>query len=173
MDRDGVIIENLPNYVRSWEEVKLIPGALEAISRLDTNRFRVVIVTNQSAVGRGIISIETAHEINKRLIAEIQQAGGHVDGVYMCPHSPEALCQCRKPLPGLILTAAQELDIDLSTSYMIGDALTDLAAGKAAGIPNLILVQTGRGKDQLVLPRAIELQPFVLSQDLPAAILNL
>jgi D-glycero-D-manno-heptose 1,7-bisphosphate phosphatase len=148
LDRDGVIIQNQPNYIRDWSEVQFFSQALEALAWLSTTSFKVVIITNQSVVGRGIVSLQAAEEINRRVVQEIQRAGGRIDGVFMCPHAPEDGCECRKPRPGLLRQAAQALSIDLPRSMIIGDALADLQAGQAAGTQRLVLVRTGRGADQ-------------------------
>lgn len=155
IDRDGVIIENRALYVRTWDDVEIFPQALAALALPALARYRVVIVTNQAGIGKGLIPLETAHEINRRLVEIIRRAGGRVDGVYMCPHAPGDGCACRKPQPGLILQAAGELDLDLGQSILIGDALSDVQAGHAAGIPTTILVRTGRGAEQerLIDPR--------------------
>jgi D-glycero-D-manno-heptose 1,7-bisphosphate phosphatase len=173
LDRDGVIIENCSNYVRSWADVEVFPQALEALAAVRHSPYRIVLVTNQSAVGRGHISIETAEAINDRLLALIREAGGRVDAVYMCPHGPDDGCDCRKPRPGLLLRAAEELDLDLSRSVMIGDALTDVQAGQSAGVRQAILLRTGRGGDQERLPAAGNLPPFVVYDTLADALDNL
>ena len=160
LDRDGVIIENHPNYVRSWDQVFIYPQAITALKEIRESNYKIVIVTNQSAVGRNLISITTANEINNRLVSEIENNGGRIDGMFMCPHAPENGCYCRKPNPGLIFSAAYTLSIDLSRSVMIGDALTDLIAGQSAGIKQTILVLTGRGSKQLGLPEMNNLKPF-------------
>jgi D-glycero-D-manno-heptose 1,7-bisphosphate phosphatase len=157
LDRDGVIIENRSNYVREWGDVELIPSAVQALAQYSSSPFRFVLVTNQSAVGRGIISMSTAQAINERIVAELKKNGCCIDGVFMCPHKPEDNCTCRKPKPGLLLQAANLLSIDLSKSLMIGDAWTDLQAGFAVGIPTLSLVLTGRGEEQLKLKSPSEL----------------
>ena len=149
LDRDGVLIENRPDYVRVWSQVKIIPEAIRALSLAPIKKYKVVIVTNQSGVGRGLISLETAHEINQRLIKLIRDQGGQIDGVYMCPHKPEDGCSCRKPLPGLLLQAAKDLSLDLQRSWMIGDAWSDVQAGEAAGMRGTVLLRTGRGVEQL------------------------
>jgi D-glycero-D-manno-heptose 1,7-bisphosphate phosphatase len=149
LDRDGVIIQNREAYVRCWEDVEFLPETLWALGLLSQSTYKIIIITNQSAIGRGIITPLQAAEINTRIVQKIVGAGGHVDGLYVCPHTPEDHCQCRKPLPGLILQAAKDLSIDLNSSFMIGDALTDIQAGQAAGIPTNILVKTGRGQEQL------------------------
>jgi D-glycero-D-manno-heptose 1,7-bisphosphate phosphatase len=159
LDRDGVIIENRPDYVRSWSDVVIFPHALDAMARLNSSPSKIIIVTNQSAVGRGLIPLSDAYEINTRLIAQIERAGGRVDGVWMCPHAPEDECDCRKPRPGLLLQAAATHSIDLNHSILIGDALSDLEAGRSAGIPLNILVRTGRGADQEKLA-----SPFLLNK---------
>ena len=152
LDRDGVIIENCSNYVRSWADVELFPQALAALAAWRDSPYRIILVTNQSAVGRGHISRATAEAINDQLLDVIRDAGGRVDAVFMCPHGPDDGCDCRKPRPGLLLQAAAALDIDLSRSVMIGDALSDVAAGRAAGVSQAILLRTGRGRDQEQLP---------------------
>ncbi len=153
LDRDGVLIENRPAYVRDWSQVEVLPEAISALSNSAIKSYKVVIVTNQSAVGRGLMSLKTANEINEQLVNLIHRQGGKLDAVYMCPHSPEENCPCRKPKPGLLLQAASDLLLDLSRSWMIGDAWSDLQAGQTAGVRQSILVTTGRGKEQLLLPR--------------------
>jgi len=150
LDRDGVIIENRSDYVKSWEEVRLLPGAFEALRRLSRSEYALVLVTNQSAIGRGIISLEQAVEINARVIAEIEAQGGRIKASYLCPHRPEERCDCRKPVPGMLLRAAEELGLDLERSYAIGDAVSDIEAARAAGVRG-ILVLTGRGSEQKAL----------------------
>lgn len=170
LDRDGVIIENRPNYVRSWADVTLYPQALSVLAQLHELPYKLVIVTNQSVVGRGGISLAAAQEINERLVDTIVEAGGRIDGVFMCPHTPQDNCECRKPRPGLLFQAAQALAIDLSSSWMIGDALTDVMAGKAAGVRRTALVLTGRGEAQAEQPEADRISPFSIYEDLSAAL---
>ena len=150
LDRDGVLIENRSDYVLNWSQVRVLPEAIHALSVAAIRDYKIVIVTNQSAVGRGLISLETAADINNRLVSLIHHHGGHVDAVYMCPHKPEEDCPCRKPKPGLLLRAAQELSLDLQRSWMIGDAWSDVWAGHSAGVRQSILLTTGRGREQLL-----------------------
>jgi D-glycero-D-manno-heptose 1,7-bisphosphate phosphatase len=147
LDRDGVLNENRADYVRNWSQVKIIPDAVRALRFPALQDYKIVIVTNQSAVGRGLISLETAQEINSRLVERLRAEGGRVDAVYMCPHAPSDDCLCRKPKPGLLLQAATELSLDLPRSWMIGDAWSDLQAGQLAGVRHSILVRTGRGTE--------------------------
>lgn len=160
LDRDGVVIENVATYVRAWTDVAILPGVLSALARLSQTPYKIVIITNQSVVGRGIISLEAAREINHRLLKVIHDAGGRVDDLFMCPHAPQDGCACRKPQPGLILQAVSSLSIDLNRSILVGDALTDIQAGQNAGVSTNVLVQTGRGAQQLLLPDAQLLAPF-------------
>jgi D-glycero-D-manno-heptose 1,7-bisphosphate phosphatase len=159
LDRDGVIIENRPDYVRGWQDVEIYPQALAALAALQASPYRIVIVTNQSAVGRGLVPLKTAEAINRKLVQAIQAAGGRVDAVFMCPHAPGDHCLCRKPKPGLLLQAAGRLSLDLSASVLVGDALTDVMAGRAAGVARSLLVLTGRGAEQARLPELAGLAP--------------
>ena len=170
LDRDGVIIENQANYVREWNDVSIYPQALSALKILSRSDLPVFIITNQSAIGRGIISLETARAINHRLLKIIHSAGGRIDDVFLCPHSPDNHCSCRKPQPGLLFNAAKKYQIDLQHSFLIGDALTDLKAGQSAGITKLSIVLTGRGKLQVNLPETEYLKPFYIFEDLLNAI---
>ncbi len=173
LDRDGVIIENRADYVRSWADVEIFPQAIVALAQIRNSPYKIILVTNQSAVGRGIITFETAQAINDRLVAEIEKGNGRVDAVYMCPHAPDIHCDCRKPQPGLLLKAAVDHALDLSRSIMIGDALTDLAAGQAAGVQQTILLRTGRGEIQSQLPQAQQYIPFAIYNTLADALTRL
>ena len=173
LDRDGVIIENRSDYVRSWADVEIFPQALTALAALRGNAYKMIIVTNQSPIGRGIVSRAQVDEINRRLIVEIEAAGGAVDGVYVCPHHPDEGCDCRKPQPGLLLQAAQEHDIDLERSLMIGDALSDLQAGLAAGLGQVALVRTGRGARQEKDLQAARMPRFPVYDTLSQALADL
>ena len=169
LDRDGVIIENRENYIRSWSDVVFIPDALTALHAAYTSPYKIILVTNQSAIGRGLITIEQAEEINQRVKAVVTKSGGRVDALFMCPHSPQDECICRKPHPGLLLQAAESLKLELSSSYMIGDALSDLLAGRAAGVRETMLLRTGRGQVQASLPEALLLKPFPIFDSLSEA----
>ena len=173
LDRDGVIIANRSDYVRSWTDVEIYPQALTTLAALRGKAYKIIIVTNQSPIGRGILSRTQVDEINRRLILEIEAAGGAVDGVYVCPHHPDDGCDCRKPQPGLLIQAAREHSIDLEESLMVGDALSDLQAGLAAGVGQVALVRTGRGARQEKDPQAAKMPPFRVYDTLSQALADM
>jgi histidinol-phosphate phosphatase family protein len=136
LDRDGTLIVDV-HYPHDPELVQLLPDAAHALRELQRD-WLLVIVSNQSGVGRGIIAPEQATAVHDRMVAWFAAEGVAFAGVYYCPHAPGARCDCRKPSPGLILDAALELDIDLTQSVMIGDRASDIEAGRAAGLAHLI-----------------------------------
>src|SRR5687768_2475771 len=114
LDRDGVINENVDgDYVRSWEALCILPGALDAIAELTRAGFPIVIVTNQQGVGKGLMAASVVEEIHRRLVSEIERAGGRVAAVRYCPHLEADRCGCRKPKPGMLVEVAAELGLDL------------------------------------------------------------
>ena len=169
LDRDGVIIENCTNYVRSWDDVEFFEDSLQTLTNYSDLPFLFILVTNQSVIGRGLEPFEKINGINSRIMQVIKEHGGRVDGVYICPHSPDDDCDCRKPNPGLLLQAAKEMDIDISNSIMVGDALTDLAAGEAAGVKQTILLKTGRGEAQSMLPEFSQYKSSLIYNNLAEA----
>ncbi|HRQ39067.1 MAG TPA: HAD family hydrolase [Chloroflexota bacterium] len=173
LDRDGVIIENKPDYVRRWGDVHFFPQALAALAQIKHTPYKVIVVTNQSAVGRGLMTLETAVSLNERIMAVVRQHDGRVDASYICPDAPGQETGCRKPLPGMLRQAAQEHRLDLSQSIMIGDALTDVQAGRAAGVRISALVCTGRGQVQANKPEALALAPLPIYADLHTAVTEL
>ena len=149
LDRDGVICENRSDHVKNWAEFQFLPGAKDSLAALSRLGLAVVVVTNQAVIGRGIVSVSMVDDIHRRMMAEVATFGGRIDRVVYCPHRPEENCGCRKPKAGMLLQVANEMGIDLSRSYMIGDAASDLLAGQCAGC-RTFMVLTGRGLQQLV-----------------------
>ncbi len=149
IDRDGVICHNRIDHVKSWEEFTFLPGSLKALAQLAPLDLYIVIITNQAIVNRHMVPAKIVENIHARMTAAIEAAGGRVDLVLYCPHRPDEHCACRKPQPGLLLMAAEELEVDLTQSYLIGDARTDMQAGRAVGC-HRYLVLTGRGRRQLI-----------------------
>ncbi len=148
LDRDGVLIENRDHYVRSWDDVAFFAHTFEAMRRAAAWPHAFVVVSNQAGVGKGLIDNAEAEAINLRVAATVVEQGGRIDRAYFCPHRADAGCDCRKPRPGMLLRAARELDLDLARSWMIGDNVTDMQAGSAAGT-RCMLVRTGLGEGQL------------------------
>jgi histidinol-phosphate phosphatase family protein len=131
VDRDGTLIADA-GYPRDPALVEPLPGAIEALRELQAH-FALVIISNQSGIGRGLITEAEARTVHDRVIEVFARAGVGFAGSYYCPHAPEASCPCRKPAPGLLIDAARELGLDLATSVMVGDKPSDIAAGRAAG----------------------------------------
>ena len=153
LDRDGVINRMRPDYVKRWEELELLPGAVEALARLSRAGCDVVVLTNQSAIGRGLTTRKQVEEIHRRLGAVVAQAGGRIQAFLLCPHTPVDGCACRKPAPGLLLRARDELGIDLARAVLVGDQLSDLEAARAAGCSAILVDPAGDRAAQAGLPR--------------------
>lgn len=141
LDRDGTIIENL-DYVHRLEDYKLIPNAIKGLNILKD--YELLIVTNQSGIGRGIYSVEDMHKFNKFLVKDLKKHNVNIKKIYYCPHNPEDNCDCRKPKTKLLKDAQAELEIDLKKSFLIGDTKTDIELGKNIGCKT-ILVLIGHG----------------------------
>ena len=139
IDRDGVINRDSDQYIKSVAEWEPLPGSLEAIAELTEAGFDVVVITNQSGVGRGLFTLETLAAIHAAMKAAVESAGGSLAGIYFCPHRPEDGCACRKPRPGLLLEAAADLGFDLATVAFIGDKQSDVDAAVAAGARPVIV----------------------------------
>ncbi|MFC1976024.1 D-glycero-beta-D-manno-heptose 1,7-bisphosphate 7-phosphatase, partial [Chloroflexota bacterium] len=165
LDRDGVICENRSDHVKSWQEFRFLPGAKESIAALSRLGLPIIVVTNQAAIGRNMVSAGVVEDIHRRMVAELAAYGGRIDRVIYCPHRPEDKCDCRKPEPGMLWQVAREMDIDLSRSYMIGDAATDLMAGQKVGCQTF-LVLTGRGFQQLLPTLRSVNEHFTISRNL-------
>ncbi|GGP27784.1 D,D-heptose 1,7-bisphosphate phosphatase [Silvimonas amylolytica] len=144
LDRDGVINEDDPGYIKSPEEWIPIPGSLEAMGELTRAGWSLVVATNQSGVARGYYTVETLNRIHARMYKAVNEAGGHIDAVFFCPHGPEDHCGCRKPLPGMILDIVRRYNIQPADCIMVGDSQRDLDCIVAAG-GRAILVRTGNG----------------------------
>jgi len=145
LDRDGVINYDSDDYIKTPEEWNPIPGSLEAIALFTTNGYKVIVITNQSGVGRGFYTKSTLAEMHKKMHRLAQEKGGEIDTIYVCPHTPDDLCLCRKPKPGLLTKFAKEKNTSLADSYFIGDKLADIQAAEAAGAKPM-LVKTGKGQ---------------------------
>lgn len=165
VDRDGVICENRPDHVRTWSEFQFVPGSVEALAALRRAGIPMFVVTNQSVIGRGMVNRRTLDQIHERMLDVFHGSGVVIESVLVCPHHPDDQCGCRKPEPGLLLGAAARYKVDLSRSFMIGDALTDIEAGARASCTT-ILVKTGRGADAAAAIEGSRYKPDFVADDL-------
>jgi D-glycero-D-manno-heptose 1,7-bisphosphate phosphatase len=168
LDRDGVINENRADHVKSWAEFRFLPGALAALRLLTQAEFRIFVVTNQAIVNRGVVAAHVIAEIHQHLQEQAAAQGATITAVRYCPHRPDERCSCRKPQPGMLQSLADEYGFDPHGAYLVGDALSDIAAGKALGCHN-VLVRTGRGSHELALMAADTPPPDYVANDLYAA----
>lgn len=169
VDRDGVLIANRDNdYVRAVNDIQIIPNSARAVQCLTNAGFIVVVVSNQAVVAKRLMTTRAVRSVHEQVIRCFAAANAELYASYLCTHAAEEGCMCRKPQPGMILWASRRLNIDLSRSYLIGDALSDVAAGEAAGVRSY-LVLTGRGAKQARMTDAAYPLADRIFQDLFAA----
>ena len=175
LDRDGTVNEDRNDFVKSADEWVPLPGALEAIARLNHAGWHTVIATNQSGLARGLLDMTALNAIHTRMNRELAALGGRIDAVFFCPHGPDDGCTCRKPLPGLFTMIGERYGLDLPEVPSVGDSLRDLQAGIAAGSPPH-LVRTGKAAalDDAALDAIVAQAPgTVVHADLAAFALHL
>ena len=143
LDRDGVINRKPPEgkYVTCWEEMQFLPGVPEAIALLREAGYDVFVVTNQRGVAKGLLTLDELESIHQRMCQRLAAAGASITKVFYCPHEEQPPCTCRKPAPGMLLTAARDHELDLAFSWMIGDSEIDVEAGKNAGCKTVRIVK--------------------------------
>ena len=144
LDRDGVINADSPEYIKSPEEWHALPGSIDAIARATRAGYTIAVASNQSGVGRGYFDIDTLSAIHDRMVETVEAAGGRIDLIVYCPHTPDEGCECRKPKAGLLRRIESELGATLAGSWMIGDSMKDIAAARAVDM-RPVLVRTGNG----------------------------
>lgn len=152
LDRDGTLIVE-KNYLHDPAEVVLETGVVEALARLRDADYHLIVVTNQSGVGRGYFTEADVHRVHDHIATLLRQHGITVAGWYMCPHAPDVACDCRKPRPGMALAAAADHGLDLAASFVIGDKMADVGLADAVGAKG-ILVTTGHGREAIAAARA-------------------
>jgi D-glycero-D-manno-heptose 1,7-bisphosphate phosphatase len=147
LDRDGVLNQEAPDlgYILQPDDFKWLPGALQALVVLSQTGVRISVATNQSAVGRGLMTAQQLQQVLDAMRAQAQAAGANISGVYFCPHAPEAHCDCRKPAPGLIRAAVLDSGVPAAQTLLVGDDVRDVKAAQAAGVA-AVLVRTGKGQ---------------------------
>ena len=170
LDRDGVINHDSSDYIKSWSEFHFLPGSIEAVKRLTLNGFLVFLITNQSAVSRGMISQKGLEYIHSRMMEEIEKGGGHIKDIFYCPHLPEDNCTCRKPEPGLIYMAQKAYNLDISSAVMVGDSSKDIECAVNAGCGMAVLVKTGNGNKAEENLKEKNIRPNFIANDLYHAV---
>jgi D-glycero-D-manno-heptose 1,7-bisphosphate phosphatase len=145
LDRDGVIFEKAPadQYITRWDEVHFLPRVAEGIVLLNRAGFRLIVVSNQRCIAKGLVTTAALQAMHGRMCQRLLRSGARIDAVYYCPHEKYPPCECRKPQPGMLLKAARIHGIDLGQSWMVGDSDSDVEAGKSAGCKTVRLVQPG------------------------------
>ena len=167
LDRDGVINQDSDEYIKTEDEWIPIPGSLESIARLNHAGIRVVVATNQSGIGRGLIAPEDLNRMHAKFQRSLARVGGHVDGIFFCPHTPEVKCACRKPATGLLRSISLRFGVSLVGTVFIGDSKSDVDAATAVrALP--ILVRTGKGLRTLAAHPELEGLPWF--EDLAEAV---
>lgn len=169
-DRDGVINRNYDgSYINSWKDFEFLPGAADALKKLAENNIRCAIVSNQSGVGKKIMTEEELYEVDRRMHEELRKKGCAVEKTYYCIHKPDEGCGCRKPMPGLLTNACREMNLNPADGFFIGDYFTDIEAGHSAGMKT-VLVKTGRGKEALLVRNEWKNEPDLIADNLEEAV---
>ncbi|ETF01328.1 D,D-heptose 1,7-bisphosphate phosphatase [Advenella kashmirensis W13003] len=161
LDRDGVINQDSPDFIKCADEWIPLPGSLEAIARLCRAGWKVVVATNQSGLGRGLFTPDDLTAIHQKMQQQLGQLGGHIDAIFMCPHLPDDGCTCRKPLPGMFTEILKRYDVPAHEVFSVGDSLRDITAAQAAGCRTW-LVETGNGQKTRKdpgLPESVSIRP--------------
>ena len=170
LDRDGVINVDSPDYIKSREEFHPIPGSIEAISRLTQRGVGVIVITNQSAINRGMVPLAELETMHRRMRQAVADSDGSLTDIFFCPHRPDEGCDCRKPKPGMILAARDRYGIDLSSAVMVGDSAKDIACARRAGVRYAVLVKTGNFAKAQQEMKALAVTPDQVAQDLYEAV---
>ena len=139
LDRDGVISQDSPDHIKSWDEFHFLPNVKDAIRLLTENGFHIIVITNQSVIARGMTSLEELEGMHSNMKKEVEESGGKIDYIYYCPHHPDDGCSCRKPQPGMLNKAIENHDVDPSCSFMVGDRMMDVEVGKKVGCKTIII----------------------------------
>lgn len=170
LGRDGVLNTYRDDHVKAPEEWLPLPGALEAVARLNHAGWHTVVATNQAGIGRGMIDMASVNAVHAHMNRQLMALGGRIDAVFFCPHTPEEGCDCRKPLPGMVLDIGRRYGADLADVPMVGDTLRDLQAAAAGGSPpHLVLTGRAAALDDAALAQTLAQVPSArVHQDLPA-----
>lgn len=165
LDRDGVINHDSDDFIKSPDEWQPIEGSMEAIANMYRAGYHIVIITNQSGVGRKLFSTDTLNLIHIKMLEHIRQHGGEIEAILFCPHAPDDNCECRKPKPDMFIEMAVRLNITLENTPAVGDSIRDLQAAIGAGATP-ILVKTGKGEKSLEALKKNALEDVLVFDDL-------
>jgi D-glycero-D-manno-heptose 1,7-bisphosphate phosphatase len=170
LGRDGILNAFRDDHVKEPDEWHPLPGALEAVARLNHHGWHTVVATNQSGIGRGMIDMASVNAVHARMNQRLQAVGGRLDAVFFCPHAPEDQCECRKPQAGMMLDIAHRYGINLASVPMVADTLRDLLAARAAGCqPHLVCSGRAAGLDAAQRDDIVRQVPGTeVHKDLPA-----
>ena len=169
LDRDGVINRDSPGYIKSWAEFEFLPGSLDALRLLNTQGFSTILVTNQSAVARNMLTREELEDMHRLMNDEILAAGGKIADIFYCPHMPGEGCDCRKPKPGMIHRAQSKYQIMIEDATMVGDSSKDILCARNAEVGRTLLVRTGNGLSAEAELSDMGITPDFIASDLLAA----
>lgn len=166
LDRDGVINRDpgMGGYVTGWTEFEFLPGALEALRKLKQAGWTVKVISNQAGVAKGLYTREALDEITKNMLAEVKRGGGEISSVHYCLHSDEDNCECRKPRTALLTQAVQDLPVNFSDTFFVGDNRRDILAGKAAGCKTIFVLSGNTKLEDL------DVRPDFIARDLLNAV---
>ena len=168
LDRDGVINSSpgAKRYITRWKEFRFLPGVLDSVKKLSSSRRKIIVVSNQAGVERGLFSAADLKEITRKMLRSLESRGGRIDAVYYCTHAPERRCRCRKPRAGLLRKAARRFSLDLRGSVVVGDNATDVEMGHSAGCRTVLVLSgmTGRRAAKKISP-----PPDFIARDLASA----
>lgn len=166
LDRDGTINQDSAAYIKNWSEFRFLPRSVNALRDLTAAGHTLIVITNQSALPRKLISLRELDNIHSKMKAAVETRGGNISDVFFCPHLPGDGCDCRKPAPGLIYQAQKKHDIDLAAAVMIGDSARDIECAQNAGCGRSILVKTGNSREAEQILAEKDLCPDYVAQDL-------
>ena len=166
LDRDGTINRDSAAYIKDWSEFYFLPRSIEALRDLTAAGYTIIVITNQSAILRKLISAAELDNIHSKMKTAVQSKGGRISDIFFCPHMPDDNCDCRKPSPGLVLQAHQKYHIDLPASVMIGDSARDIESAHNAGCGYSILVKTGNYQEAQLRLADVNLTAHYVAADL-------
>jgi D-glycero-D-manno-heptose 1,7-bisphosphate phosphatase len=168
LDRDGTVIED-KDFIKTPDEIEFLPGSIEAIKVLKELGYKIIVISNQSGIGRGILTEEMVKKVNRSFLDRLNKEDAEIDALYYCPHRPEDNCDCRKPRTGLIQKAVEEQRLDLKDAVVIGDKLSDVELGKKLKV-NTVLVLTGYGKKEAEKANSHQIKPDYIADTLYEAV---